>query len=153
MGRPGNTNTNYGNSSNPQIGIDQEKYDNKVSENYSSLNETSYDEKSNIYSNAKKASNIFPMTEKGFFGVQGDNCRVIKCSNAYSDSQLFFNILKSGGGPEKEFTNGHGVYVDLADGTRVSYRKYTSTKGSPAVEITVSGSDKVKNQKIHFEEE
>lgn len=38
----------------------------------------------------------------------------------------------------------------LDDGTRIVHRLITSTKGSPAIEITISGSPLVKDQKIHF---
>lgn len=39
----------------------------------------------------------------------------------------------------------------LGDGTLVTYRRITSSKGSPAVEIRLSGGEHiVKQQKIHF---
>ncbi|KFI94598.1 hypothetical protein [Bifidobacterium stellenboschense] len=39
----------------------------------------------------------------------------------------------------------------LGDGTLVTYRQITSSKGSPAVEIRLSsGSHNVQQQKIHF---
>lgn len=38
----------------------------------------------------------------------------------------------------------------LPDGTRIVYRIITKTPNSPAIEISISASPNIKNQKIHF---
>ena len=100
------------------------------------------------------ASNISVVTEKyslnenGYFGDKGKNCRVIKCSDPVTVSAEFYEII-SRGGKEIALPNGKGVQTVFADNTRIVYRIYTSTEGSPAIEIRVIGGT-VKQQKIHF---
>lgn len=54
------------------------------------------------------------------------------------------------GGTTTDLPHGKGTKTTLNDGTVIVHRLITGTKGSPAVEITVSGTAKIKNQKIHF---
>lgn len=46
--------------------------------------------------------------------------------------------------------NPNGKMVTLGDSSFITYRVITSTEGSPAVEIVVSGSKIITAQKIHF---
>lgn len=53
-------------------------------------------------------------------------------------------------------SNGKGTIAKLADGTIVSYRKVSSSDGTPAVDINIKNSKEsggVKQQKIHFVKE
>ena len=52
-------------------------------------------------------------------------------------------------------TNGKGDRVDFADGTTITYRVITSTKGSKAVDIKVVSKSEggISAQKIHFVKE
>ncbi|MDY3801064.1 MAG: hypothetical protein SOZ95_03395 [Bacilli bacterium] len=52
-------------------------------------------------------------------------------------------------------TNGKGDRVDFTDGTTITYRVITSTKGSKAVDIKVVSKSEggISTQKIHFVKE
>lgn len=85
----------------------------------------------------------------GYFGKAGKNVRVIESKDNYATAESFYNTISSGG-CEYKLKNGHGVMTILPDGTRIVYRVVTKTQGSPAVEISISSSPKIKDQKIHF---
>lgn len=104
---------------------------------------------SSIANNANSMKSIYPLTKSGYFGEKGKNCRIISTDSPQATSIDFYNRL-SKGGKTKPLKNGKGVMTVLGDGTRIVHRLITKTKGSPAVEITISGSPKIKNQKIHF---
>lgn len=104
---------------------------------------------SSVASNANMMRQQYPLTKSGYFGSQGKNCRIITSASPEATSIDFYRKLGKGG-TTKPLSNGKGTITTLGDGTRIVHRLITSTKGSPAVEITISGSSKVKNQKIHF---
>lgn len=89
------------------------------------------------------------LSKSGHFGEKGKNVRVIKSRNPVSTSQDFYSKIGEGGSITA-LPNGKGTMTTLSDGTRIVHRLITSTKGSPAVEITINSPSKVKNQKIHF---
>lgn len=99
--------------------------------------------------NAKKMERKYPTTKNGYFGVKGNNKRVIYSENQYKESKSFY--LKIGkGGVEVPLPNKHGVQKTMKDGGRVVYREKTSTKDSPAIDLgQMKG--KIQNQRIHFE--
>ena len=98
--------------------------------------------------NARKMRKKYPMTKGGYFGVAGENKRVIYSNNQYADSKKFYNRMGKGG-TEKPLSNAHGIKRIMKDGGVVSYREKTSTKDSPAVDFgKMKG--KVKNQRVHF---
>ncbi len=104
---------------------------------------------SSVASNADTMKRQYPLTKSGYFGIKGKNCRIITSASPEATSIDFYRKLGKGG-ITKPLSNGKGTITTLGDGTRIVHRIITSTKGSPAVEITISGSSKVKNQKIHF---
>lgn len=104
---------------------------------------------SSIASNANAMKEQYPLTKQFYFGEKGKNCRVITSASPETTSIDFYRKLGKGG-ITKPLSNGKGTITTLGDGTRIVHRIITSTKGSPAVEISISGSPKVKNQKIHF---
>jgi len=104
---------------------------------------------SSIASNANAIKQQYPLTKSGYFGGKGKNCRIITSASPEATSIDFYGKLGKGG-TTKPLNNGKGTITTLGDGTRIVHRTITSTKGSPAVEITISGSPEVKNQKIHF---
>ena len=59
----------------------------------------------------------------------------------------------SKGGAKTKLKNGKGKQATLPDKTDIVHRPTTSTKDSPAVDITVRKESKIKTQKIHFEKE
>ena len=99
----------------------------------------------NIESVAKK----YNLNEKGLFGEQGKNTRIFKCDDPIESSNDFYQRI-SNGGKHTALPNGKGVQTVFDDGTRIVYRIKTSTPGSPAVQISVTVYQGVKNQKIHF---
>ncbi len=104
---------------------------------------------SSIGANAKAMSNDYKTTQGGYFGEKGKNCRTITSKDPVGTSVDFYERLGKGG-KTSSLPNGKGTKTVLGDGTVIVHRIITSTKGSPAVEISVSGSPSIKNQKIHF---
>ncbi len=102
-----------------------------------------------IVSNANAMKTTYPLNKNGYFSEKGKNCRVIKSKDPIATSKDFYNKIAKGG-KELSLSNKHGVMTVLPDKTRIVYRIITSTKGSPAIEITVTSSTMVKKQKIHF---
>jgi hypothetical protein len=105
------------------------------------------------------AENLPELTSKykfqnGYFGERGTSSqiRVINCSDQYSESKAFYNKLAYGG-IEEPLKKGNGVRTNMADGTIIIYREYTSTDGSPAVDIGIkfcSNKGLIKQQRVHF---
>lgn len=114
-------------------------------EEYSLKNQTT------IENNVKTMHFEFPLTN-GKFGVKGRNCQVIYCKNQYETALRFYKLI-SMGGEEKDLPNKKGKIVIFSDKTKIIYRKHTSTKDSPAVEISINYPSHIKKQKIHFEME
>lgn len=104
---------------------------------------------SSIINNANSMKLIYPLTKSGYFGERGKNCRIILTDSPKATSMDFYSRL-SKGGKTTTLNNGKGKMTILGDGTRIVHRLITKTKDSPAVEITISGSPNIKNQKIHF---
>lgn len=132
----------HGTSGSPQLSIDNNelKVKSKAIEGFI---------QSNIIENYNKMSFEYPATNYGYFGEKGKNCRIIKCKDPIETSKDFY--FKIGlNGKSDMLPNGKGTKTVLGDGTRIVHRIITSTKGSPAIEIFVSASERIKNQKIHF---
>ena len=84
-----------------------------------------------------------------------ERTRHIESKNPISTSTDFYNKLTHGA-IEKNLPNGKGTVAKLADGTIVSYRKISSSDGTPAVDINIKRSKEsggIKQQKIHFVKE
>lgn len=105
--------------------------------------------KSNIQNNAKPLALKYRLTPGGYFGEKGKNCRVITTTTPEDTSVSFYKQIGKGG-HTIPLNNKKGSMTILDDGTHIVHRMITSTKGSPAIEITISGSPIVKDQKIHF---
>jgi hypothetical protein len=105
--------------------------------------------KSNIDDNVELMKHKYPLTSHGYFGQKGKNSRIIRSSEPVATSIDFYKEI-SRGGVEEMLSNGHGVRTTLCDGTIIVHRIVTSSKGSPAVDIKIMNSKKVKSQKIHF---
>ena len=105
--------------------------------------------------NAFKMRKKYPTTRLGFFGIMGKNktnkkspVRVVKSKNQFATARDFY--LRIGkGGTEKRLSNGHGVRKIMKDKGLVVYRPKTSTKESPAIDLS-NMNGFIKNQKIHF---
>lgn len=95
----------------------------------------------------------YPITKAEYFGKAGNlsSVREIQSADAYATVQDFADRISKGSTATKSIA--HGWVATLADGTRITYRVVTSSKGSPAIDINIEkGSYKgeVKTQKIHF---
>jgi hypothetical protein len=106
---------------------------------------------SKLKQNFTKLKAKYPLSPEGFFGTKGTGkVRVISSSNAMKTAKDFWARLSSGG---KIFEAGSGVQgVKFSDGSQAYLRIKTSSKGSPAIHISVSSKHTgIKhNQKIHF---
>ena len=91
----------------------------------------------------------YGLTTHGYFGSKGKNCRIITTGTPVATSTHFYQQIGKGG-TTIPLSNGKGTMTVLGDGTRIVHRLITSTPGSPAVEISISGSSLIKDQKIHF---
>lgn len=108
-----------------------------------------------ITDNLPSLKSKYPISN-GYFGNRGDSTkertRHIESKNPISTSIDFYNKLTHGA-IEKKLPNGKGTVAKLEDGTIVSYRKISSSDGSPAIDINIKRSKNsggVKQQKIHF---
>ena len=88
------------------------------------------------------------------FGSKCKNVQIISSNNPIKTSEDFFKKIYKGGIKFK-LTNGKGDRVDFTDGTTITYRVITSTKGSKAVDIKVVSKSEggMSTQKIHFVKE
>lgn len=110
---------------------------------------------SNIDDNALELAQQFHLTPGGYFGGKGrgKGVRIISSANPIATAESCYRILGKGG-VERVAHNHKGQEVRmtrLGDGTLVTYRQITSSQGSPAIEIRLSGgTHKIHQQKIHF---
>ena len=137
MGTGAGKGLNFGNS----FGARKEKKTESLNSNSEHI--------SSLEDNAISMASDYPYDSKGYFGEKGKNCRVISSDNPEKTSKDFYQKIGRGG-TLSDLPNGKGTKTLLSDGTLIVHRLITSTKDSPAIEITVSGSTKIKNQKIHF---
>lgn len=91
----------------------------------------------------------------GYFfekGLGREHTRENYSQNPLKTAKDFYDKLTYGG-IETEFGSGKGLMTRMADGTIVSFRKTSTSDGSPVVEINVQKSNNhgdLKQQKIHF---
>ncbi len=107
---------------------------------------------SKITDNAMDVAKKYTLNDSGYFGEKGKNCRIIKSNDPVKTSADFYKEI-SQGGIEEPLSNGKGMQTVFSDDSRVVYRIETSTPDSPAVNIKVVSSGKIKTQKIHFVKE
>ena len=102
--------------------------------------------------------------DNGLFGVRslrkdaGNDVRNIVSSTPVRTAKYFYGTLSHGGKEEiRPINNRHGKgemrISTMPDGTVLTYRKYSSSDGSPVVEINIkrsTSSGGVVSQKIHF---
>ena len=95
--------------------------------------------------------------ENGRFGTNspstGNKTRNISSRDPIATAKDFYDKIAFGG-IEKSYGNRKITY--MADGTIVTWRKISTSDGSPVVEINITGSyhsGGVKGQKMHFVQE
>lgn len=106
--------------------------------------------------NIHYASQKYGLSSGGYFGEKGKRgsanwIRQIKTKDPEVEAGKFYDML-SDGGKEKPMSNGHGFITTMPDGSLVSIRRITSTAGSTAVELKLTGfhNGVKRKQKIHF---
>ena len=91
----------------------------------------------------------YEMDEKGLFGKPGSgrNVRVIESDDPMGTAMDFFSKISEGAKTDI-MNGGSALFCNLNDGVRINFRPYSSTPGSPAVDIHMEMPDRW--QKIHF---
>ncbi|MBQ9043408.1 MAG: hypothetical protein IJ111_11430 [Eggerthellaceae bacterium] len=104
--------------------------------------------------NAEFANELFKINDVGLFGERGQKgARLIRSSDPAADSLELFERLSRGAENDLDGVPEGMTMRWLQGGTTVTHRSFTSTPGSPAVQISYSTTDKLQDQKIHFLEE
>ena len=110
---------------------------------------------SGLLNNVDGMLRLYPINN-GLFGVQGLS-RDPSIRNIVSDAPLEtatdFYLRISSGGVEQPLLGGNGVRTTLVDGSVITFRKVSTSDGSPAISINVrrsTGSGEIRSQKIHF---
>ena len=105
--------------------------------------------KSSYTSNAKKTAQYYETNKKGFFGKRstGEKVWTIESDNPMETAMDFYSRI-SDGGVTDYLGNHHGITSFLGDKTRITFRPYPKTEGSPSVEIKLTYENL--RQKIHF---
>ena len=107
-----------------------------------------------IRDNLHDMMQIVPLNRAGYFGDKGSRktsprVRVVKCSDP-AKTAYEFQSKTIRGFTSMTTIDGKGYVVKLKDGTKISYRMISTSDGSPAIELTIKGLERVKDQKIHF---
>lgn len=112
-----------------------------------------------VDNNVYYAAQEYGLTANGYFGEKGKRgtarwIRQIFTKNPEAEAGKFYDILAEGG-KEKPLPNGHGFITTMPDGSKITIRIRTSSKGSPAVDLNLEGfhNGVKKHQKIHFVKE
>lgn len=129
---------------------------------------------SNLYQNTYGANQFSKNNTPGFkrafgysnglFGVKslrkdaGNDVRNVVSSSPVRTAKYFYGTISHGGKEEiRSISNRHGKgelrISTMPDGTVLTYRRYSSSDGSPVVEINIkrsTNSGGVVSQKIHF---
>lgn len=108
-----------------------------------------------IGQNILVASNSYKYSN-GYFGDKspstGSKTRNIASSDNVSTATDFYNKIALGG-TERVYDGGNRKITQMSDGSVVTWRKTSTSDGTPVVEINISSSSHtggVKRQKIHF---
>lgn len=111
-----------------------------------------------IGQNVLIASNSYKYKD-GYFGEKspstGSKTRNIVSNDSVLTATDFYNKIALGG-TETIYNNGNMRITQTSDGSVITWRKISSSDGTPVVEINISNSSHtggVKQQKIHFTEE
>lgn len=96
----------------------------------------------------------FPLTADGLFGRKGKGARVIETTSPIGTAYEFFNRLIEGYATIHpiNYTDGKrkGCKVYMNDGSVITFRRKSTSDGTPAVDINIKTVGRVKPQKVHF---
>ena len=95
----------------------------------------------------------FNLTSSGYFGEHGQSpkhdVRVVRCDNPAKTAFEFQSLAGNNPVVIRQIP-GKGHTMLMRDGTRITYRRFSYSDGTPVVELKVAGAPGVKSQKIHF---
>ncbi len=109
-----------------------------------------------IADNLSEVTKHFPLTAEGFFGTPGKNhgVRHIESSAPISTAYEFFNRLIEGYDTIEPITykdgKRKGCKVYMNDGSVITFRRKSTSDGTPAVDINIKTVGRVRPHKIHF---
>lgn len=115
-----------------------------------------------ITDNISELTKSYPLSN-GYFGKKGDSkdnsIRHIESSDPEATAKDFYDKAAFGG--KEKFIYGKdgsikGATTKMSDGTIITWRKVSSSDGSPAIDINIKYSNDsggLKRQKIHFVKE
>jgi len=108
-------------------------------------------EGSSIDKNYLRVQDKYPLRTGGNLGHRTSNQgrNEFYSDNPMRDAMEMFSDLSYGGATEYTGNN-HGIVTTFYDKSNILFRPYTSTKGSPAVDIKITNPGIVRGQKIHF---
>lgn len=107
------------------------------------------DEEATYSRNMVDTARHYEMDENGLFGKPGSgkNVRIIESDDPMGTAMDFFSKISEGAKTDT-MNGGSALFCNLNDGVRINFRPYSSTPGSPAVDIHIEMLNRL--QKIHF---
>ena len=104
--------------------------------------------------NLPKLTKKYPLKD-GYFAPRGNGrnfVREMKCKAPVATAKDFYNIATKKH-EEETIYDGNVSVATMRDKTEISHRSFSSSDGSPVVEINIKTIGRVKYQKIHFVKE
>ena len=105
--------------------------------------------------NLPKLTKKYPLSKDGYFAPRGSGrifVREMKCKDPVATARDFYNIATKKHEEERIY-DGKVSVATMRDKTEISHRSFSSSDGSPVVEINIKTIGRVKHQKIHFVKE
>lgn len=107
-----------------------------------------------IADNLPDVEKHFPLSPSGMFGKKGHGARVIETNSPVSTAYELFNRLVEGYDKIEpiQYKDGKrkGCKAYMNDGSVITFRKRSTSDGSPAVDIKIETQGRVKSHKVHF---
>ncbi len=107
-----------------------------------------------IADNLPDVEKRFPLSPSGMFGKKGHGARVIETKSPVGTAYELFNRLVEGYDKIEpiQYKDGKrkGCKAYMNDGSVITFRKRSTSDGSPAVDIKIETQGRVKSHKVHF---
>lgn len=123
--------------------------DSRLKDYFSRMLSRKTDEEATYSRNVVDTAFHYEINDNGLFGKRGEGryVRIIESEDPMGSAMDFFEKI-SNGAKIGTMNNESALYCHLNDGVRINFRPYSSSPGSPAVDIHIVQMDKI--QKIHF---
>jgi hypothetical protein len=100
--------------------------------------------------NLTNLAKTYPLSSNGYFGKKGrGKARVIESDNPLKTAWNFAQTA-SYNSMNTTTISGKGIIWTMKGGGRVVFRYYSSSDGTPVVELRVNNINNLPDQKIHF---